>query len=224
MGGKSRKSGGVSKALVAKITKQKSVSKSAENTKELTQQANHHYQQANEAWLGALGHARQCGEALLKIKETVEHGCWKQWVEDKFDGTYATAKVYMQVARRWDEPCLVEARKNGIPINSIKSFLDVYQGHSTPEPKETPSAHDKAVDKFPCDIRKKFNKSISSGLRDMEAEELEFLDVNFDHFWNEFIGAFCKAWDKEVQRRARQNVRKAVNNKRSSAKNRKISA
>lgn len=44
--------------------------------------------------------ARRAGEHLLKAKEQVRHGEFKAWIEANCQCSYATAKRYMQVAKR----------------------------------------------------------------------------------------------------------------------------
>src|SRR5687767_4833556 len=48
-------------------------------------------------------HARVAGSALNELKSRVGHGKWEQWLKEHCEVSSATARVYMRVARDWDE-------------------------------------------------------------------------------------------------------------------------
>jgi len=87
--------------------------------------ANKYHQNVCTSWRGALEHARKSGEALVKARSYFPKRSreWRKWVVDHFDASYETAKVYMRIARKWDDPRLVVARKTGMNLNSIVSVL-----------------------------------------------------------------------------------------------------
>jgi hypothetical protein len=46
----------------------------------------------------ALTHALNCGRMLAGVKAELGHGRFGSWVEDHFDGSERTARLYMQLA------------------------------------------------------------------------------------------------------------------------------
>lgn len=48
-------------------------------------------------------HARRAGERLLEVKRRVGHGNFMRWVEERCTCSYATANLYMKVAKHWDD-------------------------------------------------------------------------------------------------------------------------
>lgn len=210
-GGKSRKSGGVSKRLINHLIKSQAVEKSTTNTKELMHTANYHHQAATAAWAGWLDHAHSAGKALLKAKATVEHGCWQQTITDRFEGTYSNAKVYMRVARYWNDHRITAARDEGVAINSIKSFLDVITKRPLPKAPATLSHDEKAVKECLADIRQHFSHQVNNYCKDMELDELKVLNNNFDYFWLKWMRVFYHVYRQHVQMEARQKARKALN-------------
>ena len=53
--------------------------------------------------LRALEHFRQAGEWLMQVKDRLEYGAFKQWIEAHCRFSYRTACHYMEVCRRWQE-------------------------------------------------------------------------------------------------------------------------
>lgn len=80
------------------------------------------HEAAATAARSALGHARRAGELLVEARRQVGHGGWTTWVKDNFPASARTARLYMQVARRWPE---LEASENGnaLPIREAARLL-----------------------------------------------------------------------------------------------------
>jgi len=97
--------------------------------------ANKHHHHVCKRWKGLLDHARQAGEALNKARYYCSHGTWQKWVSDNFDGSYETVQVYRRIAKEWDDRRLIQARKSGMELDSIKKVLDVLKGS---EPSKIP--------------------------------------------------------------------------------------
>ena len=52
----------------------------------------------------SIEHAKRCGDKLIEAKEAVDHGDWLQWLKQHCPTLKErTARLYMQVARHWDE-------------------------------------------------------------------------------------------------------------------------
>jgi len=197
-GGKSRKSGGVSNRLINRIIKNQALVKSATNTEKLMSAANHSHHQAVTAWTGWLDYAHQCGEALLKIKATVEHGCWLDLISEHFDGTYSNAKVYMRIAKYWHDPRIKAARDQGVELNSIKSVLDVLAKRPVPHILSLGMLNkdEQKVVEYQRDIRKKFTKHINREFKDMNQGELKALNDSFDELWRRWLNTFYEAYQQ----------------------------
>jgi hypothetical protein len=71
--------------------------------------------------------AKVAGELLLKAKEEVPHGAFKEWVEANCGFSYSQAKRYMAVAKKLvDKPFDL--------VGSIEAFLG-YEKPAKPTPK-----------------------------------------------------------------------------------------
>ncbi|MEO2047200.1 MAG: DUF3102 domain-containing protein [Pirellulales bacterium] len=64
----------------------------------------------------ALDHAMQCGDLFTEAKSTCKNGEWQGWLNEHFDGSSRTARVYMRVA---DNRELIEAKRQSSAILSI---------------------------------------------------------------------------------------------------------
>lgn len=64
--------------------------------------ANEEHRAAQAAAASALEHARNAGEALNEAKAAVGHGAWGAWVEEHFEGSARTARIYQRIAREWE--------------------------------------------------------------------------------------------------------------------------
>ncbi len=84
--------------------------------------------------------ARDAGERLLEVKTQVKHGEFKKWIEYYCTFSYATAREYMQVAKKAKVMDLHHFD------GGIRAFLDAYRDTkpSTPEQKaaNTPDRDD----------------------------------------------------------------------------------
>lgn len=150
----------------------------------LIQEANFHHKEAKCAWRGALEHALKSGKALNKARYyslSWKRGLWKKWLEDNFDASPETAKVYMRVAKKWDDPRLKEARKKGIEFKSIKSVLDILQCKPDEENRERSEREE--MESLRAHLRKEFGDTLHTLCR----EELLFMEANWDHYAEKFL-------------------------------------
>ena len=69
----------------------------------LAARANEAHQSAMRSAREVAEHARAAGEALLAAKARVQHGEWGPWLRKNVKFSERTARVYMEVARRWPE-------------------------------------------------------------------------------------------------------------------------
>jgi hypothetical protein len=70
---------------------------------ELADQINTHHTAAAEAIGTTLEHARAAGVLLAAAKAQMPHGEWTAWLDAHFDGSARTARLYMRLARRWED-------------------------------------------------------------------------------------------------------------------------
>jgi len=110
----------------------------------LPDRANYHYIEAKKSWRGALVHAHKCGAALIQAKKILEHGCWQLWLKDNFKGSRELANIYMRIAHNWEHPHLVELRKKGVPLDSIRAVLKEIPSRKSSKKPEP----DKIIRKF----------------------------------------------------------------------------
>lgn len=101
----------------------------------LAKEANKYHHKAIKHWFGLAENARKSGEAINQARYygLWKRGTWKKWLEDNFDGSYETAKVYMRIAKKWNDPRLIEARKAGVTLDSINKILQVLSGKRNPD-------------------------------------------------------------------------------------------
>ena len=100
-----------------------------EKLKVAMEKANAKYGEAKHA----LGHwlelVRDCGKELCHAKKLFKKTratktTWREYVRKEFAGrSLETAQDYMIVFKKWDDPLLQKARKDGIEINSIRAFM-----------------------------------------------------------------------------------------------------
>jgi len=79
----------------------------------------------------------KAGRLLLEVKEQLPHGGFGDWVEANFDGSYRTARVYMQVAKRWPE---VHAKWLTSAKTSLQGALKQLAPPKVKTPTEKPAA------------------------------------------------------------------------------------
>lgn len=155
----------------------------------LFDEANKHHKEACAAWRGALENARKSGEALVKARSyfPMRSRKWRKWVEDNFDGakSYETAKVYMRIARKWDDPRLVAARESGMKINSIVSVLRVLKYQRLKDEDTAKNLSPKEAIASMADAgRDILRKDFAEKLRNLSLVELEILTEGFElYFW-----------------------------------------
>jgi hypothetical protein len=65
------------------------------------QKANEHHRQYQASMRGALEHAKKAGYELLAAKRLLNHGDWTEWLEEHFEASVETARVYMRISNRW---------------------------------------------------------------------------------------------------------------------------
>ena len=149
----------------------------------LKNKANQHHKEASCAWQGALEHARKCGEALNKIRWETDNWKkvgWKRWLNSNFDASYETAKVYIRIARKWNDPRLEAARNKGVVLKSIKSVFDILQGRpSSDSSQKSPNPNNVVASICRQDLRKKF----TDALRGLSKDEFLIFENAFDYYW-----------------------------------------
>jgi hypothetical protein len=141
--------------------------------------ANKHYHEARRHWQGLAENARKCGQALIQARYfgLWKRGDWKKWLRDNFDGSYETAKVYIRIAKKWDDPRLQEARRQGVTLDSISSILEVLSGKRRPD--GSLDVEPGGLDSLLSDIMKMFADAVGRLCK----EELTALREAFDEYW-----------------------------------------
>ena len=143
MGGKSRKTGGISLKLVRRIAKEKNDECGSKNPKkqqqiaQLTEKALEHHKKAQTAFRTTLLEARRCGKTLLELKELVDHGSWKEYLQ-RHGIKYERARDYMKLAKEWNHPRLKDARKNGIELGIYGALAVVREAKKEEKRKPEP--------------------------------------------------------------------------------------
>lgn len=115
---------------------------SQELLESLADEANDEHRKAIGAMRQALDHARASGEALIEAKGQLEHGDWTPWLEENFEASARTARIYMRIARNWPELAAKRQRSAGLSIDAAISFLsesrDEADGEATADAEDPP--------------------------------------------------------------------------------------
>ena len=148
----------------------------------LAKEANRYHKRAVQHYIGFLISARKSGDALLQARYfgLWKRGIWKKWLEDNFDGSYETAKAYMRIAKRWDDPRLQEARRLGVTLDSINKVLQILSGRRNVD--GTLNSKTTEVDSVREQMRKRFGEL----LQNLSEDELMVFNEDFDDYW-EFL-------------------------------------
>lgn len=152
----------------------------------LASEANSHHRSVEEHWQGMLLHAKQAGEALIEAKRRLGHRTkWSKWRYHNFRGSPETSRVYVRIARDWQDPRIQEARFAGVKIESIKTFLSVLKGEPTTRNIKEPTSDEQRL-RAPRDrVQKEFNRRLSE-LTSYELEILTAPDLEtFNGLWDQ---------------------------------------
>lgn len=99
----------------------------------------------------ALDRARDLGLLLIEAKAAVQAAGrkWGEWLEQDCSLASRTAQRFMTVARRWDEPAFIEARKArpGLPLREADKVLAATSSRKKPEPDQ-PDPYNVAMSKL----------------------------------------------------------------------------
>lgn len=70
----------------------------------LSNTANQEFAAAQDNYETSLQHLKNAGDALIQIKESMDHGQWLPWLEDKDNWHYSArqAQQCMRIASNWD--------------------------------------------------------------------------------------------------------------------------
>lgn len=145
-----------------------------ERLEEIADQANSLHVQAITAWRNALKHAKSCGELLIEAKRLLGgRGKWGRWVDREFHAaSRRTARVYMQIARHWDDPRIEQARVRGMEPDSIHGFLRFV--------KHEPLDYTKRTVPFDPDCLYDW---LTAAAKKLSFNEREVFLENFDKLW-----------------------------------------
>jgi len=147
----------------------------------LTERANECHRKVGHACRTGLMYAKKCGDILISLrKQFPVHGkMWRLHIEENFEASYKTAKIYMRIARKWDDSRLAETRRHGLVLKNIKQVLTISKGGPTPDNGYT---HDESTSAFTRqDLRQGFGKA----LQQLSSYELDLLATEFNYYWVE---------------------------------------
>lgn len=150
--------------------------------------ANACHQGCRTAMIGVLDHARHAGLALREAKRRVTGRQWTKFLQAHFVGSPETARVYMRVARLWDDPRVVQARTQGLSVNSIRGLLSIAQGQS-PTPSPDPSPPDRLA---------WLRQLITERLQELDETELTILEQRWPDVWDATYEALRRTLCEEM--------------------------
>lgn len=167
--------------------------------KELAQTANSNHFRAQEHWRGYLDCARQAGIALLHARKILGgRSKWSKWRRDNFEGSKETCNQYMRVAKFWDDPRIVEARKEAT-INSIEGFLKVIRNSRQKAPQEQGDR-----DWFCKDLKRKFGDIV----RTLSEDARQVYHRHFDKIQDELVNPFLVKLREQRENNRREAIKR----------------
>jgi len=160
----------------------------------LAKKANKYHEEAENHWKGMAENARKSGKALNKARYygLWPRGKWKEWLIRNFDGSLETAKVYMRIAKKWEDPRLEEARKLGVTLDSINKILEVLSGKRNTD--GTLNVKQSEVDYLRQGLREEFAKKLRT---ELTRDDIVIIGQNY---------VFDELWDKYFYPRIRKTV------------------
>lgn len=152
---------------------------------ELEKMIREEHRESKIAWCNALEHARNAGEWLIEAKWRKGHrlkwGRWKRWFAKEYNISERTISQYMQIARYWDDPRIIETRQQGIEINSISGFLRVLRSQ---HPKQKQALSQKEENRIQnC---KRIRMDFAMYLQGLDKFEVEILRATFNDMLENF--------------------------------------
>lgn len=141
--------------------------------------------ESRAAWRGALEHARNAGEWLIEARWRKggkgKWGRWKRWLAKEYSISTRTMSIYMQVANHWDDPRILEARTQGMTVDSIAAFLRALKGEkSKPKPGDEGYTEPSPKEEVSDWNRKRVRKDFATYLRTLSDFEMEILELTVD--------------------------------------------
>ena len=164
-----------------------------------------HRGQARDHDKQRLEHAKLAGDALAEAKKKHKRGTWGPWLTANFKAGERTARVYIQLAAKWDDPDIKKAREKGT-ITSIKTFLDTAKkpkpGHEVPKESSPMELTDEQV------IRSDIKNALLGGLRKLSKDDLQKFDEHASELWDEVLKKFNVLKLSPREREAIENFKK----------------
>jgi hypothetical protein len=145
----------------------------------LTEKANELHRKVGPACRSALKYARECGDVLVSLrKEFPLHGkTWRLHIEEHFDASYETARIYMRIAKKWADPRLVETPRHGLVLKSVKQVFSISKCEPNPNGGQSP---DKPA---PATTRQDIRQGFVEALQQLSSYELELFATEFNYYW-----------------------------------------
>ena len=101
---------------------------------DLAEEINHWHMQAEIHAENAVKCACRSGQALIAAKDRLPHGEFRDWVETNFEGSYRTARRYMQLASNWPRVASLESDDLGEDGQAVPSINAALRAINPPEP------------------------------------------------------------------------------------------
>ena len=98
---------------------------------------------------------------------------------------YETANIYIRIHKKWNDPCLVQAREDGVRLNSIESVLKILRTQSVIDAQESSNSDipEITLKMKKDDLRHLIREQFASALKNLCLEELKGFDDEFDEYW-----------------------------------------
>lgn len=137
----------------------------------LTSEINHYHAKCEEAAGQAVAYAKEAGDRLAKVKESLGHGEWLPWLEKNFKGTPRTAQAYMRIASNWTALAKYETASHLSIRSALKELSAPKEEDKDEEPEsaEEPMTDEQVVEL----VRAWMELAGPDNLSDVEQEALE---------------------------------------------------
>lgn len=140
--------------------------------------ANDFHIKSARAYRKGLRFAKRAGDALCEAKKLQrKRGTWQTWLDDNFKGSRETARIYMRLAKNWNNPEIKKARKDGT-IQSLATFLSF-----TRKSELGPTNPEGSVASEADVLRQEIREVIGKRLRYFDLTRLKAIDEHSNEIW-----------------------------------------
>ena len=153
---------------------------------QLAIEANLHHLESRRAINAGLHHARKAGDALIAAKRALgvglsrkerkvfgkTRGRYGRWLKKTFRGSKELARIYVRIAKHWNDPVILNARVKGLEVGTISQFLTLI--------RKKPKTKEPTPDKL---LITDILNNVRAELETLKRSDVKILSEEFDSLW-----------------------------------------